>query len=93
MFEDAVVRRYSFIVLLGALLFQLIFSEGGIFEFIKIKSSIKSVRVSIQKTEKENAALFQELEKLQKDDRYLEEVARKKYGFVREGERVYRIEQ
>jgi cell division protein FtsB len=33
------------------------------------------------------------LEKLQKDDQYLEEIARKKYGLVREGERVYRIEQ
>lgn len=93
MFEDAVVRRYSFIVLLGALLFQLVFAEGGFFGFIKMKSSIRSVGVSIQKTEKENIALLKELEKLQKDDQYLEEVARKKYGFVREGERVYRIEQ
>jgi cell division protein FtsB len=93
MFEDAVVRRYSFIVLLGALLFQLVFAEGGVFGFIKMKSSIRSVGVSIQKTEKENIALLKELEKLQKDDQYLEEVARKKYGFVREGERVYRIEQ
>lgn len=92
MFEDA-VRRYSLIVFLGALLFQLIFAEGGIFGLIKMKSSIKSVRVSIQKTEKENAALLHELEKLQKDDQYLEEVVRKKYGLVREGERLYRIER
>jgi cell division protein FtsB len=92
MFEDA-VRRYSIIVFLGALLFQLVFAEGGVFGLIRMKSSIKSVRVSIQKTEKENAALLQELEKLQKDDQYLEEVARKKYGLVREGERLYRIER
>lgn len=92
MFEDA-VRRYSLIVFLGALLFQLVFAEGGVFGLIKMKSSIKSVRVSIQETEKENAALLQELEKLQKDDRYLEEVVRKKYGLVREGERLYRIER
>ncbi len=93
MFEDAVVRRYSFIVLLGALLFQLVFAEGGFFAFIKMKGSINSIRVSIQETKKENMALLQELEKLQKDDQYLEEIARKKYGLVREGERVYRIEQ
>ncbi|OPY75565.1 MAG: cell division protein FtsB [Syntrophorhabdus sp. PtaU1.Bin058] len=92
MFEDA-VRRYSLIVFLGALLFQLIFAEGGIFGLIKMKSSIKSVRGSIQKMEKENTALLQELEKLQKDDQYLEEVVRKKYGLVREGERLYRIER
>jgi len=92
MFEDA-VRRYSIIVFLGALLFQLVFAEGGVFGLIRMKSSIKSVRGAIQKTEKENAALLQELEKLQKDDQYLEEVARKKYGLVREGERLYRIER
>ncbi|HOE16686.1 MAG TPA: septum formation initiator family protein [Syntrophorhabdaceae bacterium] len=93
MFEDAIVRRYSFIVLLGALLFQLFFAEGGVFAFVKMKGSINSLRAAIQETEKENTALLQELQKLQKDDRYLEEIARKKYGLVREGERVYRIEQ
>ncbi|MBP6942113.1 MAG: septum formation initiator family protein [Syntrophorhabdaceae bacterium] len=93
MFEDAMVRRYSFVVLLGALLFQLVFAEGGVFAFIKMKSSINSARHAIQETERENMALLQELEKLQKDDQYLEEIARKKYGLVREGERVYRIEQ
>jgi cell division protein FtsB len=92
MFDDA-VRRYSFIVLLGALAFQLIFAEGGIFGFMKMKSTIRSVRASIQKVEKENATLMQELNKLQKDDQYLEEVARKKFGLVREGEKVYRIEK
>jgi cell division protein FtsB len=30
---------------------------------------------------------------VQKDDRYLEELVRKKYGLLREGERLYRIER
>jgi cell division protein FtsB len=36
---------------------------------------------------------MRELDKLQKDDQYLEDVVRKKYGFLREGERLYRIEK
>ena len=38
-------------------------------------------------------ALKGEIERVQKDDRYLEDVARKKFGFIREGEKVYRIEK
>jgi len=37
--------------------------------------------------------LMHELDRLQKDDSYLEEVVRKKYGFLREGEKLYRIEK
>jgi cell division protein FtsB len=33
-----------------------------------------------------------EIDRLQHDDRYLEDVARKN-GFIREGEKVYRIEK
>jgi len=87
------VKRYGFIILVSTLFFQIAFTEGGIYDYIKTKSTIKSIHASIQKAESENIMLAQELEKLQKDDRYLEEVVRKKYGFVRDGERVYRIEK
>jgi cell division protein FtsB len=36
-----------------------------------------------------NAELNREIEQLQNDDVYLEEVARKKYGMLKENEMVY----
>jgi cell division protein FtsB len=42
--------------------------------------------------EDENAALSRELRRIHEDDQYLEEMVRKKYGLVREGEKVYRVE-
>lgn len=87
------VKRYGFIILVSTLFFQIAFTEGGIYDYIKTKRMITSITASTQKAETENTILFEELEKLQKDDQYLEEVVRIKYGFVRDGEKVYRVEK
>jgi len=60
---------------------------------VKLKRQIKSVSQSIDKLEKENVLLKGQVDRLQKDDRYLEELARQKFGFIRDGERLYRIEK
>jgi cell division protein FtsB len=87
------VKRYGFIVLAAALFFQVAFAEGGIYDYIKTKRAIKSITTSIAQAEKENVLLARELERLQKDDQYLEDIVRVKYGFVRDGEKVYRVEK
>ena len=92
MFEDA-IRKYGFIVLLGALFFQMVFSEGGVFGYIMLRKDMRATDVSIASLEKENKTLTAEIDKLQKDDQYLEYVVRTRYGFVREGEKLYRIEK
>jgi cell division protein FtsB len=92
MFED-VIRKYGLLLLMSALLFSLIFTEGGVLGYIKTKMDIKRINAEIIKLNQENVLLMRELDKLQKDDQYLEEVVRKKYGFLREGERLYRIEK
>jgi cell division protein FtsB len=87
------VKRYGFIVLVAALFFQVVFAEGGIYDYIKAKRTIKSITASITQAEKENVVLARELEKLQKDDQYLEDMVRVKYGLVRDGEKVYRVDK
>ncbi len=92
MFE-ALTRKYGILVTLLAFLFIVVFSENGLLDYIKLKRQIKAIDQSIGKLENENAVLKIQVDRLQKDDRYLEELARQKYGFIREGERVYRIEK
>jgi cell division protein FtsB len=87
------VKRYGFLILVSALFFQVAFADGGIYDYVKTKRAIKSIAVSIELMERENAVLTGELERLQKDDQYLEEMVRTKYGLVRDGEKVYRIEK
>ena len=87
------VKRYGFIVFLSTIFFHLILMDGGIYDLLKIKLKARTARLAIMQMEDENAALSRELRRIRDDDGYLEEMVRKKYGLVREGEKVYRIEQ
>ena len=87
------VKRYGLVLLASAVIFQLSFAQGGIYDYIKTKYRIQSATATISAMEKENQTLTKQLDRLQKDDQYLEEVVRTKYGLVRNGEKVYRIEK
>jgi cell division protein FtsB len=92
MLENA-ARKYGLLALLIALLLIICLSENGLVDYLKLKQRIGAVDASIKTLQKENVALKNEIDRLQHDDRYLEDVARKKFGFIREGEKVYRIEK
>ncbi len=92
MTED-VIKKYGLTILLAMLVFSLVFADGGLLGYIKTKLDIRKVNAEIAKLEKENVLLTRELERLQKDDKYLEDVVRTKYGLLREGERLYRVEK
>ncbi len=66
--------------------------DGGIYDLLKVKLKTRTAKLSIMQMEDDNATLSRELGRIREDDRYLEEMVRKKYGFVREGEKVYRVE-
>jgi cell division protein FtsB len=86
------VKRYGFIVFLSTIFFHLILMDGGIYDLLTVKLKTRTARLSIMQIEDENAALSRELRRIHEDDQYLEEMVRKKYGLVREGEKVYRVE-
>jgi len=92
MFE-ALTRKYSILVTLLAFLFIIVFSENGLLDYIKLKRQIKAINQSIGKLEQENVLLKGQVDRLQKDDQYLEEFARGKFGLIKEGEKLYRIEK
>lgn len=81
------------VVFLFALGFVVVFSQNGVLEYVKLRKQIDIVDRSARKLEAENAVLKGQIERLQNDDQYLEDVAREKYGFIREGEKVYRVEK
>jgi cell division protein FtsB len=89
---DNPVKRYGFIVFLSTIFFHLILMDGGIYDLLKVKLKTRTAKLSIMQMEDSNTTLSRELRRIREDDRYLEEMVRKKYGFVREGEKVYRVE-
>ncbi len=92
MLEDS-AKKYGLLALLIALLFVICLSENGVIDYLKLRHRIGAVDASIKKLQSENIALKGEIDRLQHDDRYLENIAREKFGFIREGEKVYRIEK
>ncbi len=92
MFE-LLTRKYAILVTILAFLFIVLFSEHGVVDYIKLKRQVSATNRAISALEIENVQLKVKVERLQKDDRYLEELARQKFGFIREGEKVYRIEK
>ena len=90
---ETLTRKYAILVTMLAFLFIIVFSEHGLLDYIKLKRQVKAVNQTIGKLESENVLLKTRVDRLQKDDRYLEELARQKFGFIREGERLYRIEK
>jgi len=66
--------------------------------FLPVYSKLQELRFenaeldkTIKRLEKENIALKNEKEKIDKDPVYLESVAREKIGVVRKGEIVYKV--
>ncbi|MEN6615286.1 MAG: septum formation initiator family protein [Syntrophorhabdus sp.] len=87
------VKRYGFIIFISTIFFHLILMDGGLYDLLKIKLRTRTAKLSVMRVEEENTTLSRELRRIREDDQYLEEMVRKKYGFVREGEKVYRFER
>jgi cell division protein FtsB len=86
---DGRVRKLAFVILLGALIFQLLFAEGGLIGYLKLKREVSTLEASVKKLEQDNRSMAEQIERLKRDDTFVEELARKR-GFVRDGEKLYR---
>lgn len=87
------VKRYGFIIFISTIFFHFILMDGGLYDLLKVKLRTRTAKLTVMRIEDENATLSRELRRIREDDQYLEEMVRKKYGFVREGEKVYRFEK
>ncbi len=92
MFEEW-SKRYGILVLSLAFIFVILFSENGLLDLIRMKRQVRNIEAASKSLAEENTRLRGEIERLKTDDKYLEEMARKRFGFIREGEKVYRTEQ
>ena len=78
-----------FLFILGGLTF---FGEKGIFNLLRLRKEVARIQERNLKLEEENQKLKEEVKRLQSDKRYIEEIARKELGMVKEGEIIYRFD-
>ena len=71
----------------------IIFISGnvGLWNLWRAQKEIKELSDRIEMLEKRNALLSVEIERLKSDPYTVEKILREKYGYVRDGDKVYRL--
>jgi cell division protein FtsB len=74
-------------------LISFIFISGnvGLWNLWRAQKEIKELSDRIEMLEKRNALLSVEIERLKSDPYTVEKILREKYGYVRDGDKVYRL--
>lgn len=68
----------------------ILFAPGtGVVALLKKRKELHNLQQKTVQLEEDNNKLQKDIERLQNDSGYLEEIARKEYGLLKKNERVY----
>jgi cell division protein FtsB len=77
--------------ILGPVIAWLGFGQYGFIHLYRVGKERQAYVQKIKKLTEENQALFDEIQRLRKDPKYVERVARKELGLLKENEVIYRF--
>jgi len=87
-------KRGLFSVIIAVpLLLYVLFGSHGIIQRVKLENQKAELEAKIQAAEAETKRLQVESKALDGDMEAIEKVAREKYGMIREGETVYKVDR
>jgi len=81
---------FAILLLLGV---WMIWSPYGLKKAMETRNDLKSVHEKNKLLREKNSALEEEITRLKSDPKYVEEIARKKHGMVKENEMVFEFEE
>lgn len=76
---------------LSMLTLKIFFSDNGVVDFVKMQKEYARLVERNDAVRKENVALYREIDRLNNDMKYLEEVARNELGFIGPEEIIVRL--
>ena len=76
-------------LILGILTF---FGDKGILHLLRLQKELARIKERNAKMEEENRNLREEVKRLQHEKRYIEEIARKELGMIKQGEIIYQFD-
>ena len=86
-------RILLFILFLFLILgFLTFFGDKGILHLLRLQKELVRIKEMNIKMEEETRKLREEVRRLQHEKRYIEEIARKELGMVKEGEVIYQFD-
>lgn len=89
--ERRFIKRIILIVAAASVLWLLFAPNWGLVHYRQMQKQIDSLARENKNLEQRNDELKKEIDRLQNDDAYLEELARKKYGLLKENETIYEV--
>jgi cell division protein FtsB len=86
--------RYLFLAVVLAGLGFLVFNDFGLIKYLKLKSEVDELNKEVISKEIENKNREAEIDSLEKKNpAKIEKVAREKYGMMKKGEKVIKVEE
>jgi cell division protein FtsB len=89
--ERRFVKRIILFVAAASVLWVLFAPDWGVVHYRQMQKQIDSLALENRNLEQRNVELKKEIDRLQNDDAYLEQLARQKYGLLKENETVYEV--
>ena len=83
----------TLLCIIGPIVAWLAFGEHGFIHLYRVGKERQNCAQRIEKLTQENQALFDEIQRLRKDPKYVEQVARKELGLVKDNELIYRFQE
>lgn len=88
------MRKRLFLIPCGITVFILFFTtfgDRGLLRIYHLNKENKEIEENVQSLKAENEKLKREIEALRSDRRYLESIARRDFGLVRQNEVIYQF--
>ena len=86
-------RRFGLVLLVGIpIMGYVLLNPHGIIQRVRLELARREMEEKLKEAEIERQQLLDLSKKLESDKRTIEKVAREKYGMLREGETVYKMQ-
>ena len=87
-------KKFFLLILVSFLVlgFLTFFGEKGILHLLRLQKEMGQIKERSAKIQEENQRLKEEVRRLLHEKRYIEEIARKELGMVKEGEIIYQFD-
>ena len=88
---SAPVQRFFLFLLLAGIIYAFVLGDGGAIRIVMLRHERSGLDRSIAELNRNAALLENEIALLDSDPFYIEKTGRERYGYIRPGEKVYKI--
>ncbi len=88
---SAPVQRFFLFLLLAGVIYAFVLGDGGAIRIVMLRHERSGLDRSIAELNRNATLLENEIALLDNDPFYIEKTGRERYGYIREGEKVYKI--